>query len=211
MELLVKALSIDPNHQKALWLAGTGLFERGDFAGAIEYWSHLRDILPPGSEDIEVMHANIAEAENYRQRQLAGEFGKSPAQQAFPEGQTAKAQTAAAGSVRVSGQVSISSELMARAAAGDTLFVFARAVNGPPMPLAIVRAKAGELPLEFSLDESMAMMPSMSMANYSQVVVGARISRSGNAMPQSGDLQGSSGAVAVGTEGLKIMIDTVVP
>jgi len=208
MELLLQALSIDPNNQKALWLAGTGLFERGDFAGAIEHWSHLRDMLPPGSEDIEVMHANIAEAESYRQRQLAGEFGQAPAQQTFVE---AAAATNVAVAARVTGRVSISTALAGKFAAGDTLFVFARAVNGPPMPLAIIRAQADELPLEFSLDESMAMMPSMSMANYSQVVIGARISKTGNAMPQSGDLQGATAAVAVGSEGLEIVIDTVVP
>jgi len=208
MELLLKALSIDPNNQKALWLAGTGLFERGDFAGAIEHWGRLRDMLPPGSEDIEVMHANIAEAESYRQRQLAGEFGQVPAQQAMSE---TVASTKTAVAAHVNGRVSIAAELAGKFAAGDTLFVFARAVNGPPMPLAIVRAQAGELPLEFSLDESMAMMPSMSLANFSEVVIGARISKTGNAMPQSGDLQGATAAVAVGSEGLEIVIDTVVP
>jgi len=207
MELLLKALSIDPNNQKALWLVGTGLFERGDFAGAIEHWGHLRDMLPPDSEDIEVMHANIAEAESYRKRQLAGEFGQVPAQQAMAE-KVAVAKVAAA---RVTGRVSIASELAGKFAAGDTLFVFARAVNGPPMPLAIVRAQASELPLEFSLDESMAMMPNMSLAKFSEVVIGARISKTGNAMPQSGDLQGATAAVAVGSEGLEIVIDSVVP
>jgi len=208
MELLLKALSIDPNNQKALWLAGTGLFERGDFAGAIEHWGHLRDMLPPGSEDIEVMHANIAEAESYRKRQLAGEFGQAPAQQGLPESAAA---TKVALAAQVTGRVSISPELAGKFAAGDTLFVFAKAANGPPMPLAIVRATAAELPLEFSLDESMAMMPSMSLAKFDQVVVGARISKTGNAMPQSGDLQSAGVAVAVGSEGLEIVIDSVVP
>lgn len=207
MQLLQKALSIDPGNQKALWLAGTGLFERGDFAGAIEHWSHLLDQLPPDSEDADVMRANIKEAESYRQRQLAGEFGPAPDQQPLPEVQD-QAQVAAA---RVSGRVSIAADLKEKLSPDATLFVFARAVNGPPMPLAIVRAKAGELPLEFSLNESMAMMPSMSLANFNQVVVGARISKSGNAMPQSGDLQGMSKAVAVGSDGLEVVIDSVVP
>ncbi len=208
MELLLQALSIDPNNQKALWLAGTGLFERGDFVGAIEHWGRLRDMLPPDSEDIEVMHANIAEAESYRQRQLAGEFGQAPAQQGLSE---VAASTKSAVATRVTGRVTIAAELAGKFTAGDTLFVFARAVSGSPMPLAIVRAQAGELPLEFSLDESMAMMPSMSLAKFSEVTIGARISKTGNAMPQSGDLQGATAAVAVGSEGLEIVIDTVVP
>lgn len=209
LELLQKALSIDPNNQKALWLIGTALFERGDFAGAIEHWSHLLDQLPPGSEDADVMRANIKEAESYRQRQLAGEFGPVPPQQSLPEVQ-AETQTATA-PARISGRVSLAAGLRDKLSPDATLFVFARAVNGPPMPLAIVRARAGELPLEFNLDESMAMMPSMSLANFNQVVVGARISESGNAMPQSGDLQGMTEAVAVGTDGLEIVIDSVVP
>ena len=211
MEMLQKALSIDPNNQKALWLAGTGLFERGDFAGAIEYWGRLMNMLPPDSEDYEAMRANIAEAESYRQRQLAGEFGPAPTQQVLPEAQAATEQTAMAGPARVGGRVSLAADLEGKAAADDTLFVFARAVNGPPMPLAILRLQASDLPYEFSLDESMAMMPSMSMANFSQVTVGARISKSGNAIPQSGDLQGMTAAVAVGSEGLEIVIDTIVP
>lgn len=191
MALLLKALTLDPNNQKALWLVGTGLFERGDFAGAIEHWGRLCDLLPPNSDDIEVMHANITEAESYLKRQQAGEFGQAPAQ--------------------IKGRVSIATDLAGKFADGDTLFIFARAVNGPPMPLAIIRATASELPLEFSLDESMAMMPSMSLAKFSEVVVGARISKTGNAMPQSGDLQGATAAVAVGSEGLEIVIDTVMP
>ncbi len=212
MELLQKALSIDPNNQKALWLAGTGLFERGDFSGAIDYWARLLRQLPADSKDADVMRANIAEAESYRQRQLAGEFGTVPSQQDFPEAQVASDnQTAMAAPARVAGRVSMAADLMDKVEAGDTLFVFARAVNGPPMPLAIVRAQASELPLEFNLDESMAMMPNMSLAKFSQVVVGARISKTGNAMPQSGDLQGIVDAVAVGSEGLEIVIDTIVP
>ncbi len=209
MEMLQRALAVDPNNQKALWLAGTGLFERGDFTGSIEYWGRLMNMLPPDSEDYEAMRANIAEAESYRQRQLAGEFGQAPIPQAMPE--AASEQTAMAGPARVAGHVRITADLKSKTSPDDTLFVFARAVNGPPMPLAILRGQVSELPLEFSLDESMAMMPSMSIANFSQVVVGARISSSGNAMPQSGDLQGASGAVAVGSEGLEIVIDSIVP
>lgn len=205
MELLQRALAIDPNNQKALWLGGTGLFEAGDFAGAIRYWSHLKDLLPPGSEDINVMRANIAEAKTYRERQLTGEFGETPAASAeLPVVNTAVAAS------RITGRVSLSAELLDKVGADDVLFIFARAANGPPMPLAIVRATAAELPLEFSLDETMAMMPSMSLAKFSQVVVGARISKTGNAMPQSGDLEGITGVISVGTEGLEILIDTQV-
>lgn len=71
----------------------------------------------------------------------------------------------------------------------DTLFVFAKAVNGPPMPLAITRLSAAQLPASLTLTDAMGMVPGLTLSRYPQVVVGARISKSGNAMPQSGDLQ----------------------
>ncbi len=217
MELLARALELDPSNQKALWLIGTAYFERGDFTKAIEYYYSLLKLLPPGSEDAETMRANIREAFAYQARKERGEFGDLPASTGAPEivaearaavsgGQAPKAATS-----RISGRVELSPELASRVGPDDTLFIFARAVEGPPMPLAIIRGTAADLPRQFTLDESMAMMPSMSLANFSEVVVGARISRSGNAMPQSGDLQALSEPVAVGTEGVVLVIDSVVP
>ena len=98
-----------------------------------------------------------------------------------------------------------------RVAGGDTLFVFARAVNGPRMPLAIVRVAAGEFPYHFKLDDSLAMSPQFKLSSQTEVVLGARISRSGNATPQSGDLMGTLGPVKVGARGLRLIIDGVVP
>ena len=92
------------------------------------------------------------------------------------------------------------------------MFIFARAVNGPRMPLAIVRKQVKDLPVTVTLDDSMAMSPAMVLSGFDPVTVGARISRSGNAMPQSGDLQGSSAPVSPGTsESLEITIDSAVP
>ena len=216
MELLGKALQVDPVNQKALWLLGTAYFERGDFTAAIEYWNRLLKLAPPSSEDAEVMRANIKEAFAYQQRKEAGEFGDMSPSTGSPEA-IADA-LAAVGSdapvvrrAEVVGKVSLSPELADQVSPSDTLFIFARAVDGPPMPLAIIRAQASELPREFILDESLAMMPTMSMANFSEVVVGARISKTGDAMPQSGDLHVLSEPVVVGTKDLVLSIDSVVP
>jgi cytochrome c-type biogenesis protein CcmH len=111
----------------------------------------------------------------------------------------------------VTGRVTLSPELQARVSAGDTLFVFARAVEGPRMPLAILRKTAADLPMSFTLDDSMAMSPAMKLSNFPRVVVGARISKSGNAMPSPGDLTGQVSDVKVGAEGLQIVIDSVQP
>ncbi len=212
-ELLQKAIAIDPQNQKALWLLGTAHFERGDFVSAVNLWKRLQQLLPAGSEDAQAMAANIAEAESYRQRQLNGEFGALPTA-TTEESAAAVPATTASGQIarQITGKISLSPALAAKVAPGDTLFIFAKAVSGPPMPLAIIRTQAGSLPLEFKLDESQAMMPNMSLANFDQVMVGARISKSGDAIAASGDLQGvSKGPVAVGTTGLNIQIDTVVP
>jgi cytochrome c-type biogenesis protein CcmH len=116
-----------------------------------------------------------------------------------------------AGAVPLTGTVQISAALRSRLAPGDTLFVFARAAQGPRMPLAIVRRPADGQAYEFRLDDSMAMQPAMRLSAFAQVVVGARISRSGNATPQAGDLFGQSAVVAPTAQGVQVLIDSVQP
>jgi cytochrome c-type biogenesis protein CcmH len=106
--------------------------------------------------------------------------------------------------------VTLSPELAAKVSPEDTLFIFARAADGPPMPLAVQRRKAGDLPVAFALDDSMGMGQGRKLSAVPRVIVGARISRSGNATPQPGDLQGASGAVANSAEGVRLVIDTEV-
>ncbi len=206
-ELIARALMLDPTNQKALWLAGTAAFEQGSYAEALQFWRQLATQLPAGSETARVMAGNIAEA------QALLEGREPPSAQTMPGAQAGMADASAGsnGPARVSGRVSLAPELRDRASPDDTVFIFARAASGPPMPLAVKRVQVRDLPLDFVLDESMAMSPQMTLARFPQVVVGARISRSGNAMPSSGDLQGISAVVAVGSEVPEIVIDEVVP
>ncbi|MBV8033092.1 MAG: c-type cytochrome biogenesis protein CcmI, partial [Betaproteobacteria bacterium] len=138
------------------------------------------------SEDRRIIESNIAEA-----RSLA---------QAGP----AKKKAAAA---KLEGTVTLAPALAARVKPDDTLFVYARSPDGPPMPVAIVRARASELPLRFALDDSSAMDPQRKLSDVPRVVVVARISRSGNAIPQAGDLQGASAPVANAASGVQVRID----
>lgn len=195
LELVERALAIDPDHWKALALAGTAAFDRKEYARAISYWERLRKSLPPESEMERSVEASIAEA-----RALSG--AKAPPK-------AAKAPAAAPG--KVTGRVSLAQGLAARAAPTDTVFIFARAAGGPPVPLAVLRRQVRDLPLEFALDDSMAMAPNMKLSGFAEVVIGARISRSGGATPQSGDLQGLSKPVKVGTTGIAVLIDTAIP
>ena len=124
-----------------------------------------------------------------------------------PKAAKAPASTAA----KVTGRVSLAQGLAARAAPTDAVFIFARAAGGPPMPLAVLRKQVRDLPLEFTLDDSMAMAPNVKLSDFSEVVVGARVSRSGVATPQTGDLQGLSKPVKVGATGIAVVIDTALP
>lgn len=202
IELIERALSLDPRNEKGLWLAGTAAYERSDFAGALGYWQRLLALVPPGSDAARAMQNNIAEVEAL----MNGEEPPPPMAQvpAQPPG--------GAGGATVRGTVALDSALGDRLDPDATVFVFARAAEGPRMPLAVMRARAADLPLDYELDDSMAMDPSMSLSRFPEVVVVARVSRSGGAMVQSGDLQGESAPVRPGSsQPVEIVIDEVVP
>ena len=110
-------------------------------------------------------------------------------------------------SLAISGKVTVAPSLAGKGSATDTLFVFAREMSGPPMPVAIVRATKKDLPFTFRLDDSNSMMPSRKLSDVGTVVIVARLSKSGQAMPQSGDLEGISQPVKPGMDGITIVID----
>ncbi len=213
MQLLERALAIDPQQPKALALAGTLAYERGDFAAAAGHWQRIVDALPPGSEMAQQVRAGIAEA---RQR-AAGAAASGPAAATpprtaaastpAPRRTTAATSAPAAASTAITGTVTLAPALAGKAAPDDTVFVFARASEGARMPLAIVRARVADLPLAFTLDDSSAMSPAARLSGATSVVIAARISRTGNAMPQPGDLTGESAPVPPGTRDLSIRID----
>jgi cytochrome c-type biogenesis protein CcmH len=192
--LIRRAVEIDGNNVKALALLGTLEFNRQNFAKAAESWQKILPLVPPESDFARNLQSSIAEA------QQKGGLAVAPAA-AKP------APAAAAGGGRVSGKVTLAPELAAKAAPTDTVFVFARAAQGPRMPLVILRKQVKDLPAEFVLDDSMAMSPNMRLSSVPQVVVGARISKTGNASVQPGDLEGLSQPVAAGASGLAIVID----
>jgi cytochrome c-type biogenesis protein CcmH len=107
-------------------------------------------------------------------------------------------------------KVALASTLKSKLTAGDTLFVYARAENGPPMPLAVARIDATKLPTTVTLTDAMSMMPTMKLSSVPKVFVGARISHSGQAIAQTGDLEGNAGVVAVNSKTpITIVIDKV--
>jgi cytochrome c-type biogenesis protein CcmH len=202
-KLIERALQADPGNLKALALAGSAAFERKDYAAAIAHWSRARQLGPAEGEFAQGLERGIADA-----RAAAGPAALVATQPVAPGG-TAAASAPASPGGGLRGRISLAPSLAAKVLPGDTLFVFARAAEGPRIPLAILRRSAAELPLDFKLDDSMAMSPELKLSNFAQVVVGARISRSGDAMPASGDLEGSSAVLGNGTQGVELVIDRV--
>ena len=198
--LVARALEVDPNNAKALSLAGTIAFNNKDFAGALRHWERLVQQAPesPLSQQIQ---GGIDEA-----RKLLGSAAPSAAATPAPSAAAKPAQPTDAGGTSVSGTVTLSKALTAKAQPDDTLYVFARPAEGSRMPLAVLRKQVRDLPFTFTLDDSMAMSPAARLSSTPRVIVGARISKSGSAVPQPGDLQGLSAPVAPGTTQLKIEI-----
>jgi cytochrome c-type biogenesis protein CcmH len=235
--LIARALTLDPNHPKALSLAASAAFYRNDFDQAIAEWRKLQAQYAPGSDEAREVGAMIAEAETAKRGGSAASAGPptaaanaapTAASNAAPNAAGNAAPNAAASgppniaanaaanadntaeASAITGSVSLDAKLRDRATAGDTLFIYARAPTGSRMPVAITRTTAGAWPREFRLDDSMAMTPAARLSNVPEVIVEARISKSGNAIPASGDLVGSSGAIRPGARGVSIVIADVV-
>jgi cytochrome c-type biogenesis protein CcmH len=224
LELIERALKADPTHWKALALAGTAAFNRKDYRQAVDYWERMKKTVPPGSPMSASIDASIAEA-----RELgglkAGPAAGGSALATAPAGGAAKADAAAKGpasptsapaspalpGATIAGTVKLAPALAGKVSPTDTVYIFARAAEGPKMPLAILRKQVKDLPVAFTLDDSMAMAPNFALSNFPSVVVGARVSKSGGVTPQSGDLEGMSPAVGMGASGLTVVIDRALP
>jgi cytochrome c-type biogenesis protein CcmH len=188
-ELVFKALALEPDNLTALWLGGMAKAQQGDPVTAIKLWKKLAALLPPGSDS---------------QQEIQGLLTKIESETA----QTKAAQQANVSDVAIEVQVSLAPELQKSASPGDTVFIYAQALSGPKMPLAIVRKQVSDLPLTVSLNDTMAMMPNMKLSNFQNVKLLARISKSGNAISQSGDLIGVIDQVALADKGKhKIVIN----
>lgn len=193
--LVERALAVDPQHIKALALAGTAAFQSDDFAGAAAYWERILARVPAGNEMAASIRASINEA------RLRG--GLPTLDEAPPPA----APAAGGGALSLSGRLQIDDAVRERAAPGDVVFVFVRGVDGG-MPLAALRYTVAELPLAFSFD-GVALMGGPDMAVPASLSVIARVSRSGDATPRAGDLEGRVDGVAASASGVYVVIDRV--
>lgn len=228
-ELIAEALNLDPDYPKALALAGTVEYEKKEFSQAAAFWERLLAVIPGESQLAQSVRESIADARSLADK----ESGLQPAQVADAGGkinagedksgnnisdiesqqsvQDVSSSSAESSSLSISGTVAISDAISSSVNPNDTLFIYARAETGPKMPLAILRLKASDLPTVFTLTDEMAMTPTMKLSTFPNVVIEARISKSGQAVPSSGDLQGLSNPVKIGDNNVAIMIDSRIP
>lgn len=208
VELLDRALTLDPNYPKALALRGSAAAEAGDAPKAIALWQKLRAQLPPDDPNLPDVDEAIARVGGAPAPVAAA--APAPKATAAAPATVAKAENGSAGG-SVEGRVEIDPKIAKNANPDDTVFVFARASEGPRMPLAILRLKASELPKAFALTDAMAMTPASTISKAGKVVVEARVSKSGNVSVQPGDLSGVSAVIEPGARNVRVMIDKVVP
>jgi len=195
-QIVKRGLEFDPKNVKLLALAGSAEFQNKDYAAAVGYWERSLAGVQGESDFSRELRSSIDEARR---------LGNLPVAQAL-----APAPAAAATKSAISGTVRLAPALAGKVSPGDTLFVFARPAEGSRMPVAILRVSAEQLPYAFRLDDSQAMTPANKLSDQKRVLVGARISKSGDALPHAGDLEASSAQAAPGTDGLVLTIDQVV-
>lgn len=214
--LIRQALEIDPKHPKALALAASAAADAGDLPASLQYWQRLADSLPPDSDDAREVGQIIMQLRQQAQASGVklpppGEAPAATAAAAAPAAPKSAPAASAAPGQSVSGSVAIAPDIAGKLSGSETVFILARADGGPRTPLAVIRAMARELPMKFALDDSQAMAPGVNISSASAVRIEARVSRSGNVIPQSGDLVGTSAPVKPGSRDVKVVVDKVVP
>lgn len=206
-ELIRAALAQEPENQVARWLGGMIDYQNGQIEAAITVWQTILGEMDPASDEAKNLRQMIAEAKAQPAQPAAvAEPAPAPATdapattEATAEQPAAVTTTDAAVESSITVAVSLDPAMAAQVAPDNAVFVFARAANGPPMPLAVKRLQVSDLPQTVTLDDSMAMSPGMRLSDFPDVVLGARVSKSGEAMPQSGDLEGLTDVVKRGTD-----------
>ena len=201
LELLARALKLDPNDAQSLFLTGAAASDRNDFAAVAEFWGRLLVQLDPASEEAKSIEAAVAKA-----RQIVAQKGGAAAGAAAkPAGQAAVSAEA------IGGEVTISGKIASQAKPDDLLFVFARADEGSRKPLAVLRLSVADLPFTFRFDDAMALPGGKKISEFATVSLEARIAKAGKAQSSSGDLFGSIKGVKPGSQNVKLVIDQVQP
>ena len=217
-DLTLKALSIQPDNANALWFAGVAEYQYGNYRQAID---HLTTLLPLAGDDQDVMKSVMAIVAKSREQLIAaGEempelqalLGIKAMAKVDSPADAAKATAPVTTSTRLNVNVDVSDEVRKKFSSDDAIFVYAKAKQGPRMPLAAQRMTLAALPTTVVLDDSMAMVEGMNLSAFDQLEVSARLTKSGAAIAQSGDYIGRITVEDKSTQTtLNIVIDTAIP
>lgn len=188
LSLINQALKLDPNNLMALWLSGTAAFSTGNYRSAVQTWEKLASQLPPNSEEIKMIEGSIAEARS--------KGGLAPKAAIIS---SAKA---------ISGQIELASDMKSKVKQGDTVMVIARQV-GERMPVAVLKIPVAQFPMSFVLNDALAMNPNAPLSKLTEVSIEVRISKTGMAKPETGDLISAAKTIKVGAENVRLLVDQV--
>jgi cytochrome c-type biogenesis protein CcmH len=186
LQLINQALKLDPNNLMALWLSGTASYAAGNYKAAVQIWEKLAQQVPPGTEDARSIEASIADA-----RAKGGLSSK-----------------AIASTKGVSGKIEISADLKSKVKSSDIVMVIARK-PGERMPVAVLRTAIADFPMSFSLTDALAMNPSAPLSQLTEASIEVRVSKTGMAKPEAGDLISTPQTVKVGANNIRLVIDQV--
>ena len=205
-------LKKDPQQKGALLLAGSASYAHDKYADALRYWQQARKLLAADHPDVPSLEGAIATAQNKLGLPVTPPTSSPQAPAAASgAGATASVSSGAQAGLNITGRISLAAALKDRASPTDMVYVYASPANGDRMPLAIFKSTVAKLPLNFTLDDSTAMLPERKLSGAGEVILKARISKSGNAIPQSGDLTGTLGPVKVGAKGVMLEIKEQIP
>lgn len=205
-KLIAQALALDPKNIKALALSASASYQAHDYDAAVRQWKKILVLVPPDSEVARSTMSSIGEAQNLKEQLSKAESHKSDVNSA--SSQAVMGQVGSdSGNIKVSGRVQLDPGLRSKVVETDTVFIFVRAVEGRSSPLSVLRKQVKDLPTNFELGDRVGVEPYAKMSAYPSVIVGARVSRSGNATPGAGDLEGQSEPVRPGTKNIVILIN----
>ena len=211
-DVIREILKKDPQQKGALLLAGSASYAHDKYADALRYWQQARKLLAADHPDVPSLEGAIATAQNKLGLPVTPPTSSPQAPAAASgAGATASVSSGAQAGLNITGRISLAAALKDKASPTDMVYVYASPANGDRMPLAIFKSTAAKLPLNFTLDDSTAMLPERKLSGAGEVILKARISKSGNAIPQSRDLTGTLGPVKVGAKGLILEIKEQIP
>ena len=195
-ELIDRALGYDPNNVKGLALGGSISFANADYDTAIKRWSLLASLVRDDEDLVLTLKEGVAEASRRLGNEVSADPGTSP--KISKSGETSQA--------LITGRLRLDERIRDLVLPTESVFIFVRAVDGPPMPIAALKVEVKDLPLEFSIGDNESLQQSRKLSEFTSVLVGARVSKSGNAIEAIGDLVGEVKRTSLGSK-VDLVID----